>query len=278
MKRFESSPPAWADAEALSVVVLLYDPASPTLASGTVVAPDLILTAEHVALGLASDATGWNSLEVEGRTTRVRVEAHGDVDAPHGDWALLRLEAPRFERFAPIHAPALDPSWSPKPGTEFALAGFALGFYAKPEIDVLAPTPAVTVHACEAPADDALVARSNERARAHDDPRTRGGGGRLGDPGPPRSGTEECWYASGDRLDLGGMSGGAAWIRDPETGRPELVGVFSSLVHTRVVERETTTFFGLTIATRERATPGLVYTIHRVPPELPALLKAACAR
>ncbi|MCC7014833.1 MAG: trypsin-like serine protease [Planctomycetes bacterium] len=278
MKHFASTPPAWANAEALSVVVLLYDPAGPTLASGTVVAPDLILTAEHVAVGLATDSTGWSSLEVEGLTTRVRVEKHGDMDAAHGDWALLRLASPRFARFAPIHAPALDPSWSPKPGTELALAGFALGFYAKPAIDVLAPTPAVTVHACEAPADDAVVVPSNDRVGKHAGPDARDAGGAPEILEALRSRSEECWYATGDRLDLGGMSGGAAWIRSPETGQPELVGVFSSLVHTRVVELETTKFLGLTIATRERMTPGLVYSIHRVPPELPAILQAARAR
>lgn len=239
VKQFAVARPDWAEGDRLDAVVLLYDPKRPTLGSGTVLASDLVLTAAHLARLLPLDADGTAALEIEGRAERVRIEACGDPERAHGDWALLRLAEPRFATVATLHAPAMAPEWEPAPGTELALAGFASGFYAQPVIDVRDPTPAVTVHACAEPVDAPHAPREPAQ--------------------PPR------WWAKGGRRDLHGMSGGACLIQGPQSGAPELIGVFSGYVLTKEQEVVTRRFLGIPMGQEVVESPSLVYTIERLP-------------
>ena len=189
-RRFEDRTPAYVPAGALDSVVLLYDPATRTLASGTVIAPDRILTCAHVVERMSRDARGRLPVQIDGRLRVGAVVAAGDPALPHGDWAVLAFEHPEWLRVASIYEPARAITWQPAVGTEVMLVGYAAGFFPSMKIDVGAPTPCVVVHIAK---------------------------------GVTQRGS---WIADGDQLELGGMSGGAAMIWNQDAERPELIGVF----------------------------------------------------
>ena len=239
-KSFVDQTPSFVTPGALDAVIPVYHAASETLASGTVIAPDLVLTAAHVVQGLQADDRGALELWVDGRRVRGTVAALGDQEAPHGDWALLRVEPGRFLQPAVLHPPARRPGWCPEPGTEVLLVGYAAGFFPDMRIDADAPTPCVRAVIEEATADG------------------------------------DCWYAAGDELELGGMSGGGVMIWNHEQQRPELIGVFRGYVGKTVTRTEVFRVAGFSLPGRERRRRGISFMIHRLPEAL--LRPGAAAR
>lgn len=206
-----------------------------SLGSGVVVAPDLLLTADHV-LDAAPRAGDRITLSVDGVTTGATILAALSRQAPHGDWAVLQLDEATRAPPARLHQPAREPDWQPAPGTEVLLVGYALGFFTpdaggEVAISVDDPTPCV-------------------RATIRSDPRP------------------DCWIAATSPRYLGGMSGGAAMVWNVEEQRAEVIGLLTSFVPW--VETVTTTTTrrapsdGPRTMVREVST--LPYQIRRLPP------------
>jgi hypothetical protein len=226
---FADQTPEWMPIGALDAVVPLFDPERSSLASGIFVGPGLLLTAAHFARSLTRDDRGDAMLVVDGRSQRVHPVAIGDMDAPHGDWAVLSVPAVADRPTAAIHEPALLPDWRPEPGTEILLVGFAAGFF--PDLDVFrnAPTPCV-------------------RAKVL--------GGATG---------QRSWYAVGDDVDLGGMSGGAAVVWNALSGRAEVIGVFRGYVEAERVSVADASFLGLPVGEKVTRRAGIAFEFQRLP-------------
>ncbi|MFK7739509.1 MAG: trypsin-like peptidase domain-containing protein [Planctomycetota bacterium] len=214
---------------ALDSVVLIADPVHSAVGSGTVISPDHILTALHVVDEMARDERGHLLMEVDGVPLAAVLEACGNVDAPHGDWAVLAFDRPYWSQVAFVHPQAGDESWAPAREQELLLVGYAAGFFPDLHVNVDAPTPSVAVRISEA---------GNEHP---------------------------CWYAVGDELHLAGMSGGGVMIWNHEAGRAELMGVFRGYVGTETRIVETERILGTVVSQRETSKPGIAYTIHRLP-------------
>ncbi|MGK0153675.1 MAG: hypothetical protein ACI9SE_000622 [Neolewinella sp.] len=228
-KQFEDQTPPFVASGSLDSVVLIHDDQTRTIGSGTVIAPDRVLTAAHVVSGLTRDERGRLSIRIDGQPVTAVVESAGDPELPHGDWAILAFERPYWVRVAAVYGATRDHRWAPEIDTEVLLVGFAAGFYPSLKIDVTAPTPCVRVRIRE-----------------------------TGDRQP-------AWYAIGDALDLSGMSGGAAMIWNYESGRPELIGIFRGYVQTETVTTEQTRIDGVSTPVRETKKPGIAFMIHRLP-------------
>lgn len=226
---FADQSPEWLPHDALDFVVALYDPLRGSLASGIVVGPGLLLTAAHFAEALRRDDRGDTRQVVDGVSQRVRLVAIGSVEAKHGDWAVIALPDDQPRRVATLHEPALDPAWAPARGTEILLVGYAAGFFPGLQIDLGAPTPCI-------------------RARI--------------DASEPQ---QRSWYAVGDAVDLGGMSGGAAVVWNRELRRAEVIGVFRGYVGMRHVSVEEATFLGVKVGERITSQPDIAFEIHRLP-------------
>lgn len=226
---FSDQTPSFVTPGALDAVVPVYHADTETLASATVLAPDLVLTAAHVLEGLPVDEFGELELWIDGQRVRSAVAAIGDSAAPHGDWALVRVEPGRFLLPAVVHPPARRPGWRPEPGTEVLLVGYAAGFFSDMRIDTDAPTPCVRAVIEEA------------------------------------SATGECWYAVGDELELGGMSGGGVMVWNHEERRPELIGVFRGYVGKTITQTEVYRVAGVEMPFRERRRRGISFMIHQLP-------------
>lgn len=229
-KQFEDQTPAFVTEGSLDSVVLIHDDQTRRIGSGTVIAPDRVLTAAHVIAGLTRDDRGRLSICIEGQPVIAVVEAAGDPELPHGDWAILAFEQPHWVRVAAVHEATRNHRWVPEIDTEILLVGFAAGFFPSLKIDVNAPTPCVRVRIRE-----------------------------TGEQQP-------AWYAIGDALDLSGMSGGAAMIWNYETERPELIGIFRGFVATETVTTEHTSIPGVPTSVRSTRKPGTAFIIHRLPP------------
>lgn len=229
-REFEDQTPDFVSEGSLDSVVLIHDDRTRMIGSGTVIAPDRVLTAAHVIAGLTRDARGRLAIRIDGRPVTAVVESAGDPAVPHGDWAILAFERPYWPRVASVYPATRDHRWVPEVDTEVLLVGFAAGFFPDKSIDVDAPTPCVRVRIRE-----------------------------TGDDQP-------AWYAIGEPLDLSGMSGGAAMIWNFETGRPELVGIFRGYVQTETVTTERTRIAGAGTSVRETTRPGIAFMIHRLPP------------
>lgn len=228
-EHFADQTPAHVEPGALDSVVLLYDPKKPTLGSGTVIAPDRVLTAAHVVDDMTRDERGRLLVEIDGEPLTAVVEAAGDLDQPHGDWAVLALDRARWSQVAIVHEPARDIRWVPPTGTEILLVGYASGFFPDKMINVDTPTPCV-------------VAKIVNTAPEH-----------------------AAWFAEGDLVDLKGMSGGAAMLWNRERNRAELIGLFRGYVRTETVTTRETEIAGVITTTRETVEPGIAFTIHRLP-------------
>lgn len=226
---FDDGTPEYVPAGALDAVVLLSDPVHSTLGSGIVIAPDRILTALHVVADMPRDERGRLELQVDGEAAIAVLEACGDVDGPHGDWAVLAFELPRWRRAAIVHPAAHDDGWVPARGQKLLLVGYAKGFFPDLYVDVAAPTPSVEVEVCE-------------NGREH-----------------------PCWYAVGEPLHLGGMSGGAAMIWNHDLGRAELIGIFRGYVGSETRTTQHRKIHGVTVQVDETVEPGIAFTIHRLP-------------
>ncbi|MCK5944439.1 MAG: trypsin-like peptidase domain-containing protein [Planctomycetes bacterium] len=226
---FTDQTPEFVVPGALDAVVPIYHPPTETLGSGTVIAPDRVLTAAHVVHDLGVDEDGRLALHIDGSAASVTVEAVGDPDAPHGDWAVLRIDEPRWLQPARVHEAVRRAGWRPRPETEVLLVGYAAGFFPDMHIDIDAPTPCVRA-----------VLRE------------------TGDEQP-------CWYAVGDALDLGGMSGGGVMVWNHELQRAELIGVFRGYVPTETITTETTRVLGLPVTLRETRSRGIAFMIHKLP-------------
>ncbi|MFT4515625.1 MAG: hypothetical protein ACI89X_004566 [Planctomycetota bacterium] len=228
-KQFEDQTPQFVAPGSLDSVVLIHDDQTRTIGSGTVIAPDRVLTAAHVVSGLTRDDRGRLSIRIDGEAVTAVVESAGDPELPHGDWAILAFERAHWIRVAAVYEATRDHRWVPDIDTEVLLVGFAAGFYPTMNIDVRAPTPCVRVR----------IRETGER--------------------------QPAWYAIGDALDLSGMSGGAAMIWNYQTGRPELIGVFRGYVQTETVTTEQTRIAGVSTSVRETKKPGIAFMIHRLP-------------
>ena len=226
---FEDQTPEFVASGSLDSVVLIHDDQTRTIGSGTVIAPDRVLTAAHVIAGLTRDARGRLSIRIGGQLVTAVVEAAGDPSLPHGDWAILAFEEAHWIRVATVYDRVRDYRWAPEIDTEVLLVGYAAGFFPNMQIDVTAPTPCVRVRIRES--------------------------GEL----------QPAWYAVGSALDLSGMSGGAAMIWNYETERPELIGVFHGFVMTETVTTEKMSIPGVPTSMRQTKKPGIAFMIHRLP-------------
>ena len=227
--RFGDQTPSHVPPSALDCVVLLYEPKRRLLASATVIRPTSLLTAAHVIDDLPRDAQGRIALNVDGVDLVLGVRGEGLPDAPHGDWAWLERQEGRWTHVAAVHPRALDPEWSPQPGTEVLLAGYALGFFSGAHVDLTAPTPSV-------------------RAR-------------IEGVNP----ADLCWFATGEALDLGGMSGGPAMVWSEARQRLELIGLFRGTTGTTTTTTTARRWLGLDLGSKSDEARGLAYTVHRLP-------------
>jgi len=232
---FESDLPAWLDEDARRAVVMVYDPLATQLSTAIVIGTDLLLTAAHAVDDFDVNENGWASTQVAGQDSRVRIIEQGEFGQAHGDWAILQVEHADFEPVAHLHAAAFDPNWAPQLGTQVALVGYAAGFFPTHEVDVGEPSPGITTMVAQAPTNE------------------RGAG---------------IWYTSGGVRDLGGLSGGAAFILSPQSGRPEVIGVFTSQLRTRMADHEVMRFLGIPLRHTRIERDGLLYDIQRLPGQL----------
>jgi len=228
-QHFDDQTPAYVDPGALDSVVLIYDAKATMLGSGTVIAPDRVLTAAHVIDDMTRDERGRLTVNIDGKPVTAVVEGAGDPHAQHGDWALLALDRAYWSQVAVVHEPARTLGWTPPIGAEILLVGFAAGFFPDKVIDVDKPTPC-------------LVARVQATK-----------------PAQPE------WYAEGDLVEPKGMSGGAAMLWNHEKNRPELIGIFRGYVGTATVRTEQTLVLGVVTSEREITARGIAFTIHRLP-------------
>lgn len=228
-KHFEDQTPSFVTPGSLDSVVLIHDEQTRTIGSGTVIAPDRVLTAAHVVSGLTRDERGRLSIRIDGEAVTAVVESAGDPELPHGDWAILAFEKPNWVRVASVYPATRDHRWVPEIDTEVLLVGYAAGFFPDMQIDVSAPTPCVRVRIRET------------------------------------SDKQPAWYAIGDAFDLNGMSGGAAMIWNYETQRPEIIGIFRGYVVTETVTTEQTHIVGAVTSVLETKKPAVALMIHRLP-------------
>ncbi len=227
--QFEDQTPDYVPADAFDSVVVFYDAKESDLATATVIGPDRLLTAAHVVDDVEFDENGWAMRHVDMVPTRYRVVAQGDPLQPHGDWAVVQIEEPRWRDFAPMHADALRDGWTPTVGTEVFLVGYAAGFFPDRTVDVKAPTPSVVVEIFE-----------------------------------PEWGGER-WFGRGDSLHLGGMSGGPAMVWNAEHGRAEVIGVFSGYSPSTSTTATTARLLGVPVAQHEEHESTPAFSIQRLP-------------
>mgnify|MGYP003629998127 FL=1 len=128
-KQFEDQTPPFVAVGSLDSVVLIHDDQTRTIGSGTVIAPDRVLTAAHVVSGLTRDERGRLSIRIDGQPVTAVVESAGDPELPHGDWAILAFERPHWVRVAAVYGATRDHRWVPEIDAEVLLVGFAAGFY-----------------------------------------------------------------------------------------------------------------------------------------------------
>ena len=236
-REFADRTPAYVPDGALRSVALLYDPTATTLGSGILVGPRTLLTAAHVVDDYPRTDAGQVAFQLDGKDVVATVLAAGNPEDPHGDWALLGLGQDSARPVASIHERALNPEWSPSVDDEILLVGFAAGFFDGGAIDLSRPSPSVPVRA-RAPLTD-----------------------RDGAP------VLSCWFATGEHLELGGMSGGAAMLWNSERGQAELIGIFTGYVVIRVRTHGVHTFLGFPMRTEVHEEPGIAYQIQRLPGE-----------
>lgn len=183
------------DRASLACIVLLSHDA-PGSGTGILVAPNRVLTARHVVDAIRGDATSTFRMRIGRAWAVVRVVAQGEVDAPHGDWALLEANDANWppELLAMVHPEALDPTWRPAAGAAVVMAGFASNFFPDKCIDDRW-VPIVATHVLDA-------------ARLPDD-------------------VDQAWFVASRGLVLSGMSGGAVFLPPEPGGQPRLIGVFT---------------------------------------------------
>lgn len=184
------------DRASLACVVLLSRD-KPGFGTGILVGPNRLLTARHVLDLFGGAATEAFRVCISESWATARVVARGEMDAPHGDWALLEVEGAAWppERLVTLHAPALAADWSPPEGTEVVMAGCGGNFFVGERVDPRVTAPTVATRTVGADANPEDVGRA--------------------------------WFAASRGLDLAGMSGGAVFLRPGPTGRPELIGVLT---------------------------------------------------
>ncbi len=207
------------DAETLACVAVVSERDS-GLGSAVRVAPNRLLTARHVADALRHDAAGTFEFRIDGELVTGRVVAQGDVDAPHGDWALIEVDGAAWppERIAELHAPCAAPDWRPAPGTNVVLAGYASNFF--PNRRLRLPTTAPTLAS------------------------------RVIDAGAHPEDAEEAWFLAPNEFELAGLSGGAVFLRTLASKRPELIGVYTG---TTTYESALEGPFGLKLSVRKES-------------------------
>lgn len=229
LREFSDQTPDYVPSGALDSVVLLYDDEKSIVGSGTVIAPDRVLTAAHVIDDMTRDERGRLKIRIDADPVIAVIEAMGAPELPHGDWAILAFDRARWTRVAPVHEAAKSVDWVPPPGSEVLLVGYAAGFFPSKSINVDEPTPSVRVRIIE----------TDAKATA--------------------------WYASGEPLHLGGMSGGAAMIWNHEAQRAELIGIFRGYAAAETTTTETLRIFGVAASINETKEPDVAFIIHRLP-------------
>ncbi|MEC7583628.1 MAG: hypothetical protein VYE77_04865 [Planctomycetota bacterium] len=172
-------------------------------------------------------ATGTQGLELptEAPDSQTRPE-----DLWTRDWALIETDQPNWlpTDAAPIYAKALDPSWTPPPGTKALIAGYSSLFLGE-DADKVDEEGVPTANVL----DLALFLMSG--------PYVLSGNIRMIE-GKPAVTYRTGWPSPG------GHSGGGVYVLNADTQRPELIGVF----HTYVPVRVAVSLFGITLGAKKR--------------------------
>lgn len=214
-------------------VVIVYDPQGPTLGSGVVLAPTRLLTVEHL-FPEGAERGSVHAREVDGEPVTLTLLDSSSLAEEAGDWALATCEPALSRRAANVHAAAADEGWTPAPGTAVFVAGYAAAFFPERRVDVTAATPYVVARAVAPQEDDAR--------------------------------TDAMWPVADVPIDLGGMSGGGAFVWSEERERVELVGLLSSQTPVVAATEHTLRFLGLRLwSWDEDEHDGWVHWIQPLP-------------
>ena len=190
----QSDPHAFVGSTHHSSVVLLSH-RNPGTGSGVRIGPEHVLTAMHVVDGYLENGATFD-LRVGAQMGEVRLLAHGDKMASHGDWALLQVEPSMLAGcpIIPVHGQATDVAWRPAVGTEVIVAGYGMCLVDDNAFDPAMPAPIVVSEVVPAL-----------------------------DPANP----DFAWFAEDDGVyELSGMSGGPVMIWNEAASAPELIGIF----------------------------------------------------